>query len=162
MHCCMLLPALFSSPSSTGACPISSLHTCVSVFGTSKIGEMLRLCYMRGMPKPPPSSIYKLYCAKQLKAGLKMADVAIMWKTKVTEAEKESLRSELEAANLQFKASIQSWAISKHLPASDSYKDVAEAYCSANNLIPKHCDSTEDAPSSQKKRTKPRLPDYKT
>ncbi|CAH8645131.1 unnamed protein product [Dicrocoelium dendriticum] len=71
------------------ACPISSLHTCVSVFGTSKIGEMLRLCYMRGMPKPPPSSIYKLYCAKQLKAGLKMADVAIMWKTKVTEAEKE-------------------------------------------------------------------------
>ncbi|CAL8075287.1 unnamed protein product [Calicophoron daubneyi] len=142
---------------------------------------MLRLCYQRGMPKPPPANIYKLYVSHQLKAGRKLADIALTWKTSVTETEKESLRAQLDQINLAFKKALTEWAISKHLPPLDSHKKLAEAYCIKNHLAPEvilplsndHSESGTDnvnpqiqhvGSSSMKKEKKAhrsRLPPYK-
>ncbi|KAF7233178.1 hypothetical protein EG68_11635 [Paragonimus skrjabini miyazakii] len=100
--------------------------------GTAK--EMIKICFLRGMPKPPPSNVYKLYSSRQLKTGMKMVEVARRWKT-------ERLQLELEKAYSKFTRELAIWAQSKNLPLTGPIEKVAEAYCVANGLVQSTCDS---------------------
>ncbi|GAA52658.1 probable RNA-binding protein 18 [Clonorchis sinensis] len=110
------------------------------------------------MPKAPPTSVYKLYLARQLKNGVKLAEAAKLWKTQVTEAEKQALAVDLKKVEANFKKDLMAWAKSNNITASESPKEVAQAYCEANGIFLNPGSSTTELLSS----SRPSLDDTST
>ncbi|KER21472.1 hypothetical protein T265_10207 [Opisthorchis viverrini] len=204
----LLAPKRLVYPQLLGLNSFASLHTSLIAFTQNKVSDMLKFCYLRGMPKAPPTSIYKLYLARQLKLlvldtffngstryttentlsncledsrevtwqremkaatidwsavkssrlprlgprdssgagedgtqmipmnGVKLAEAAKLWKTQVTEAEKQALAVDLKEVEATFKKQLMAWAESNNLTASESPKELAQAYCEANGIFP--------------------------
>lgn len=99
--------------------------------------KVLKICHDHGMPKSPPTSVYQLFIAQQMKIkGTKLTELAVRWKTQVNEDEKRALKVQLDRMNNDFKLSLHLWAELNGLNTDESYEQLAWTYCTAHQLIP--------------------------